>query len=167
MSKLQALAAARKKKTQEQKSESTGLDQPTAGPTLAEMNKSFVGSGTDATTSVKQTPRGFPIRKRKDSQAHEKTLKAPSTEEKVEESNENAMSSPSELDQAEPSAFASTMFSSSEHLANQSNNLFTLSYTAKTVPTTANPFSGPSPDDVVIAAQSKGSAISARPENQN
>jgi elongation factor 1 alpha-like protein len=70
MSKLQALAAARKKKTQEQKSESTGLDQPTAGPTLAEMNKSFVGSGTDATTSVKQTPRGFPIRKRKDSQAH-------------------------------------------------------------------------------------------------
>ena len=64
------------------------------------------------------------------------------------------------LDQAEPSAFANTMFSTPSKPFQQSDSVFTLPYNATPIANN-DPFAGPSPDDVVMAAQSKGSTISA------
>jgi elongation factor 1 alpha-like protein len=151
MSKLQALAAARKKKAQEQKSGgSTGVEAPMAKLTL-EQSKS---------TEQKPAPsRGFPQRKRKDSSPHEKAPTPIERESSKEESQDIPMETPP-LDQAEPSAFANTMFSTPSKSSKQPDSFFTLPYNAAPTANT-DPFAGPSPDDVVMAAQSKGSTISA------
>lgn len=167
VSKLQALAAARKKKSQEQKSSGmSGVDKPMAMLSLADQSKEKEKvdkiETTRSTSSAKQSPRGFPLRKRKSSDPHEKLNKSsPDAKQFSYASDQVSTSFPpiSESDQAEPSAFASTMFKSRDHSSsNPSINLFTLPYTASPTPPVANPFAGPSPDDVVIAAQSKGSA---------
>ncbi|PVH75367.1 hypothetical protein DL98DRAFT_498454 [Cadophora sp. DSE1049] len=156
MSKLQALAAARKKKTQEQKSSgSSGVEKPMADLTLSSSS----GKEKSPTSPTKSTSRGFPIRKRKDSNPHEKAAKPTQVEREPEPTQDVAIEDPA-LDQAEPSAFANTMFSSSSPTTTtprpHSSNLFSLPYTSNAAaPTTADPFAGPSPDDVVIAAQSK------------
>ncbi|KAG0645971.1 hbs1 [Hyphodiscus hymeniophilus] len=149
LSKLQILAAARKKKAQEQKSGSSGIEKPMSDLAINESSKE------DTTTEVtSKTPsRGFPLRKRKDSNPHEKHQKPPSPKKEAPKVESNPQMDLGPADQAEPSAFASTMFSSPMPPAPFAN-LFTLSYT--TIATTAtDPFAGPSPDDVVIAAQSK------------
>lgn len=156
MSKLQALAAARKKKAQEQKSSgSTGVEQP-----MANLNLNQAGEGASKLSST----RGFPLRKRKDSNPHEKAP-IPIEREPEQSSEDTPMETPP-LDQAEPSAFANTMFSSTSASSTRRNqaNLFTLPYNVSATTTIADPFAGPSPDDVVMAAQSKGSTISARPK---
>ncbi|KAK0120257.1 Hsp70 suppressor, GTPase facilitates ribosomal subunit dissociation [Cadophora gregata] len=164
MSKLQALAAARKKKAQEQKSsESSGVEKPLADLTL---NLSS-GKEKAPTSPTKSTARGFPIRKRKDSNPHEKAVKPTVVEREPEPMPDVAMEDAA-LDQAEPSAFANTMFSSNSPTTTTprpySSNLFSLPYTSNSaVPTTADPFAGPSPDDVVIAAQSKAKGGSKGP----
>jgi elongation factor 1 alpha-like protein len=152
MSKLQALAAARKKKAQEQKAnEGTGVEKPMAGLTL---NEGRMGNGGDA---PKPSSRSFPLRKRKDSNPHEKVPKASPVGQ--EQSDPDTQMDITPLDQAESSAFANTMFSSPTRP--HPSNLFTLPYVATTAAQTqtADPFAGPSPDDIVIAAQSKGSTI--------
>lgn len=157
MSKLQALAAARKKKAQEQKSSgSSGVEKPMADLTLNP------GAEKAPTSPTKTTPRGFPIRKRKDSNPHEKATKPKHVEQEAEPAPDISIEDPA-LDQAEPSAFANTMFSSPSPATPRSHTseLFSLPYSNNTAPTTADPFAGPSPDDVVIAAQSKGSTTSA------
>jgi elongation factor 1 alpha-like protein len=159
MSKLQALAAARKKKAQEQKSSgSTGVEEPMANLTLNTSTKP--GEQKSGSTS-----RGFPQRKRKDSNPHQKALN-PIERESKPSSPDVTMEAPP-LDQAEPSAFANTMFSSTFQPSSRQHtgNLFTLPYTAIKPAIITDPFAGPSPDDVVMAAQSKGSTISARPKN--
>lgn len=170
MSKLQALAAARKKKAQEQKSgsSSTGVEQPMADLTLGQNG---YGSGskdkttTNSTSAPKSSSRGFPIRKRKDSNPHEKVPKDHHDRESEQSSPDTPMAT-EPVDQAEPSAFANTMFSNTSSTPpRRTSNLFSLPYaTAAVAPTSADPFAGPSPDDVVIAAQSKGSANSVRPQ---
>jgi elongation factor 1 alpha-like protein len=166
LSKLQALAAARKKKSQEQKSNgASGVEKPMATLSLAdqsqEKDKFDRPETARSTSSAKQPSRGFPLRKRKNSDPHEKLHKPSSNTKQVSDASDQASTSFSpilELDQAEPSAFASTMFNSRDNSSpNASINLFTLPYTASQTPPAANPFAGPSPDDVVIAAQSKGS----------
>lgn len=152
MSKLQALAAARKKKAQEQKSSgSTGVEAPMANLTL------------DSSKSPEQKPgsssRGFPQRKRKDTNPHEKAPTPIERESSKEESHDIPFETPP-LDQAEPSAFANTMFSTPSRPSQPPDSFFTLPYNAAPIPNT-DPFAGPSPDDVVMAAQSKGSTISA------
>jgi len=149
MSKLQALAAARKKKAQDQKAnEGTGVEKPMASLTL---NEGRMGNGGDA---PKPASRSFPLRKRKDSNPHEKVPKASPVE--TEQNDPDTQMDITPLDQAEPSAFANTMFSKPPR--QHPSNLFTLPYVATTAATqTADPFAGPSPDDIVIAAQSKGS----------
>lgn len=161
MSKLQALAAARKKKAQEQKSSSSsGVEKPMADLSL----NSSSGKEKGPASPTKATPRGFPIRKRKDSNEHEKAAK-PTHVEREPEPKPDVPMEETALDQAEPSAFANTMFSSSSPKTTtprpNSSNLFSLPYSNTATPTTADPFAGPSPDDVVIAAQSKGSTTSA------
>jgi elongation factor 1 alpha-like protein len=169
MSKLQALAAARKKKTLEQKSgSSTGVEQPMAKLSLDQSNPDNPirdTTITDPIPVVKSGSRGFPIRKRKDSNPHEKIPKVPHDRELHQTTSENSMESET-VDQAEPSAFANTMFgNTSSSLPRRTDNLFSLPYVAAAAaaPLSADPFAGPSPDDVVIAAQSKGSTKSVRP----
>lgn len=162
MSKLQALAAARKKKAQEQKSkESSEVEKPMAKLSLADQNNGPSDMPeTTQSASTKQPLRGFPLRKRKNSDPHEKLLKSsPEAKQTVSSSDFTIPSFPAlELDPAEPSAFASTMFNLRDRSSpTPSINLFTLPYTSSPTPPTTNPFAGPSPDDVVIAAQSKGS----------
>jgi elongation factor 1 alpha-like protein len=158
MSKLQALAAARKKKAQEQKSGSSGVEKP--------MSELSINGNGKASSPVEPTPkqpsRGFPLRKRKDSNPHEKQPKAPSPKKDVQTADPDAPMDIAPIDQAEPSAFASTMFSSPIPSA-PSASLFTLPYTT-TATTSTDPFAGPSPDDVVIAAQSKGPILSGNPK---
>jgi len=150
MSKLQALAAARKKKAQEQKSSgSTGVETPMSKLTL---------DPSKPTDSKAGSSRGFPQRKRKDSNPHEKAP-IPIERESPKESQDIPMKT-QPLDQAEPSAFANTMFSTPSKPSNQPDKFFTLPYNATPVAST-DAFAGPSPDDVVMAAQSKGSTISA------
>ena len=157
MSKLQALAAARKKKAQEQRSGSSGMEKP-----MSELSLNGDGKAPLTTEAApKQPSRGFPLRKRKDSNPHEKQPKAPSPKKDVQTTNSDTPMDIAPIDQAEPSAFASTMFSSPIPSA-PFTNLFTLPYTA-TATTATDPFAGPSPDDVVIAAQSKG-PISGNPK---
>ncbi len=162
MSKLQALAAARKKKAQEQKSSASSG----AETSLADLSLNSSAENEKVPPSpTKTTSRGFPIRKRKDSNPHEKATKPTNIERKPEPTPDVAMEEPT-LDQAEPSAFANTMFSSPSSATPRSHtsNLFSLSYTNTINPTTTDPFAGPSPDDVVIAAQSKGSTtLAVRP----
>lgn len=151
MSKLQALAAARKKKTQEKSD--TGVEKPMAGLNINEDTE-------------KPASRGFPLRKRKDSNEHQKVPKASPLPKEPEPSTPPPEEPPQ---QAEPSAFANTMFSSPSQPPRQpSENVFTLPYTASSsaAASAANPFLGPSPDDIVIAAQSKGSGLSIKGKNK-
>lgn len=169
MSKLQALAAARKKKAQEQKSSSgTGVEEPMAHLSIGQNSSNSSGGKTtpDAKSTANYGPRGFPIRKRKDSNPHGKVPKTPHDHEADEFTPDVSMNKET-IDQAEPSAFANTMFSdTSSSPPRRTENLFSLPYVAAiaAIPTSADPFAGPSPDDVVIAAQSKGSANSVRPQ---
>jgi elongation factor 1 alpha-like protein len=152
MSKLQALAAARKKKAQEQKSSgSTGAETPMAKLTLDSSKPTDSRAGPAS--------RGFPIRKRKDSNPHEKAP-TPIERESSKDANRDIPMETPPLDQAEPSAFANTMFSTPAKPFQQSDGVFTLPYNATPIANN-DPFAGPSPDDVVMAAQSKGSTISA------
>lgn len=169
MSKLQALAAARKKKAQEQKPTSTtGVEKPLEGLSLQDnkQHEQVDVSMQDSTTSKAPT-RGFPLRKRKDSNPHEKAP-APSTERELEPSYVEIPAEEEPLDQAQPSAFANAMFSNNSSSHHQHhNNIFSLPYAVAATNIQHDPFAGPSPDDVVIAAQSKGSAESVRPQKQN
>ena len=160
MSKLQALAAARKKKAQEQKSASAGMEKPMSELSINEDAKAPL----PMEPAPKQPPRGFPLRKRKDSNPHEKQSKTPTATKDVKSTVPHTPVDIAPVDQATPSAFASIMFSSPMPSAS-SASLFTLPYTA-TAAISTDPFAGPSPDDVVIAAQSKGPTLSGTPKNK-
>ncbi|KUJ12554.1 uncharacterized protein LY89DRAFT_623737 [Mollisia scopiformis] len=157
ISKLQALAAARKKKALEQKSSNTGIEQPMASLSL---DQSASGSSSEKTTTGSSSTttfgtRAFPIRKRKDSNPHEKVPKAPHDREPDLPPADVQMEM-EPIDQAEPSAFANTMFSNaSSPPPRRFESFFTLPYMNAATPTSTDPFAGPSPDDVVIAAQAK------------
>ncbi|KAH8601455.1 P-loop containing nucleoside triphosphate hydrolase protein [Bisporella sp. PMI_857] len=165
VSKLQALAAARKKKAQEQRTPGQkpgaglGLEEPMKELHIAkEQHKSEPAKNAlESSPGSKQQSRSLPLRKRKDSNPHEKALKAPPIEHEHEEQEPNIQVPSTPVDQAEPSAFANTMFSSIDRPHSSTANLFTLPYVATISTTATNPFAGPSPDDVVFAAQSKAS----------
>ena len=169
MSKLQALAAARKKKAQEQRSSgSSGMENPTLNEDQQMGNgKIPEKNSAESARSQKLPPRGFPLRKRKDSSPHEMTpTVAPAERDSEQRSSSETPVENAPLDQAKPSAFASTMFSTvaSAPPHHHPDSIFTLPYVATAATPSTDPFAGPSPDDVVIAAQSKGSTISLRPK---
>ncbi|QSZ36261.1 hypothetical protein DSL72_007387 [Monilinia vaccinii-corymbosi] len=162
MSKLQALAAARKKKAQSQQSSTSEIEKPMAnlslnqsgGESATELHKNEPVSRSDSLPKDEKHG-GFPLRKRKDSNPHEKVLKSQfAPRDHQTEIEPEVESSP--LYQAGPSAFASTMFRTASATPRlQLENIFTMPYNSEVLTTPANPFAGPSPDDVVIAAQSK------------
>lgn len=170
MSKLQVLAAARKKKkAEEQKSQGLSeVEKPMASLRIKEeVSTTKPATGTASSISAgKISSRGFPLRKRKDSNEHEKAPKGPQPKSDPRLSQPELPQDIPTVDQAEPSAFANTVFSSpSQATRPRQDNLFTLTFASDATPTAANPFAGPSPDDIVIAAQSKGSTNSARPRS--
>jgi elongation factor 1 alpha-like protein len=169
MSRLQALAAARKKKAQEQKSGSVVDDvaKPMAALGLGERHNGDASSSF--TAPVNPSPMGgpteneniisFSARKRKSSSPHRKT---PQPLEEIKNGcvyiGSQEPPSPS-VESAAPSAFATTMFGDQITAPRRpSTAVFTLSYLANPSIQSTDAFAGPSPDDVVIAAQSKGAA---------
>jgi elongation factor 1 alpha-like protein len=174
MSKLQALAAARKKKAQEEKArnDTQAVDQPMADLSISETNNAGPMSTPEpeqAETPTKEKPRTYASLKRKNS-GRESQRQAPPPVELVQtepSTPEPALSPLPEAESAPPSAFASTML----HIAEPQKqppplvNLFTLPYLAQPLGQTTDAFAGPSPDDVVLAAQSKGSTHSTNHRN--
>lgn len=167
ISKLQALAAARKKKAEDAKKAASSDDvaKPMANLTLSntantERLPSASASRTEsppAPTLKKENSRSYSGLKRKDSGPHSKTPR-PSTP-----SVQSAAPITPSLDEpraetAAPSAFAMTMFGGEMHSSRHvSAATFSLPYGDVRIQS-ADAFSGPSPDDVVKAAQSKGAA---------
>lgn len=159
MSKLQALAAARRKKAEEQKGVSSkSLEMPMTKLKLEDQVKSqeavpLVSKGHRTETQQPQ--------KRKNSAPHEKNI--PEFE-----SSSPGLSFEQNVEQlqAAPSAFANALFSEGPRATSaQSRSMFTLPYVQNIVVEATNAFAGPSPDDIVIAAQAKGSNVSAKPRS--
>jgi elongation factor 1 alpha-like protein len=174
MTKLQALAAARKKNAMDQKNNAGAgeVTKPMAGLSLS-TNSTSGGSSTEATASAtssgsrsaagkENTSRTYPRLKGKDPSPHRQQSRPPVS---VEEAPSLPQFEPIvKINAAAPSAFAATMFGdASTNLRQIPAVAFTLPYSEPHLQSTDNAFSGPSPDDVVIAAQSKGSAQPAIP----
>ncbi len=173
MSKLQILAAARKKKAGEQM-KGAGVEEvtkPMEGLSLCNITnatRTQGGSPQPASspapgTQQKENPRMYPRLKRKDSSPHNKTPRPQTPAQEIEQPHSPPRQPKPKVETAAPSAFASTMFGGGHSSARQpAMSMFSLPLPMpkeddKTVqPTDA--FAGPSPDDVVKAAQSKGSA---------
>jgi elongation factor 1 alpha-like protein len=168
MSKLQALAAARKKKAQEQKettstkAEGNPVDEPPISATLQDSDKG--NTSKFISSADKNSSRTYPTRKRKSPSPHRQTPKPldPVAHTSIQPTEGNL--SVTFIEQAKPSAFASTMFGNSDPAPNSSltKTSFTLPYPENHAAQSTNAFTGPSPDDIVIAAQSKGSVHSAK-----
>lgn len=164
MSKLQALAAARKKKAEEQKSFSFGneVSKPMAEMTLAEETQK---DATKEKSPEPQQARTYSARKRKNSSPHKPTDSDSAAP--IQPAVESVpLPSGPPIEQGKPSAFANAMFGGRDTAPQSSPPaLFSLPYVRDVSIEPTNAFSGPSPDDVVIAAQSKGSTISAKARN--
>ncbi|KFX97640.1 hypothetical protein V490_02690 [Pseudogymnoascus sp. VKM F-3557] len=168
MTKLQALAAARKKNAQEQKNNAGAGDvtKPMAGLSLGAKSSndgSTAGEAASARPSGSRTGSGkensarkYPGLKRKDSSPHKQESRPPAS---VPDSPSPPPLEPTpEIEAAAPSAFASTMFGDVPQSLRQapSSAPFILPYpNSHLQPTDNNAFAGPSPDDQVLAAQSK------------
>ena len=181
-SKLAALAAARKKKENEQKSGQLP-DAPTAPPKqsgsalslLDRLGAKTTQSPTSAqndiveplsTRSTNETPelrKAYPIRKRKSSSPPPPIERKPSEVSQPTEPQESQVHQ--EL-RTEPTVFAETMCGNSGHRLDRakttgfSHNMLATLYGQDLAELDANPFAGPSPDDVVTQAQAKGSTRS-------
>lgn len=174
MTKLQALAAARKKNAQEQKNNAGAGDvtKPMAGLSLGAKSGndgSSTGEAASARPSGSRTGSGkensarkYPGLKRKDSSPHKQESRPPAS---VPDTPSPPPLEPTpEIEAAAPSAFASTMFGDAPPNLHAPAAAFILPYpNSHLQPTDNNAFAGPSPDDQVLAAQSKGSAQTAIP----
>lgn len=174
-SKLAALAAARKKKEADQKAaqEAGQSEKPAGTPSLMDR----LGTRSAQPTSQENTKpgdasqpetRSFPIRKRKSpSPPLPAEDRRPSAPEPTSVATPEPVSKPAEHVRAGPSIFASTMCGGSsrrrpshQDTAVLSQNILPAIYGHDANLANTNAFSGPSPDDVVMQAQAKGSARS-------
>lgn len=166
-SKLAALAAARKKKEADQKA---SLDQAPGTVSLLDRlstksNQSQQSKQQEHAPELEQSAqRAYPFRKRKSSSPP--PIQESASQAQVVEA-PKSYSAPAQDLRALPSIFASTMCGQSS--PRQSTGEDAPRSTEELVPTLfggdanladTNPFAGPSPDDVVIQAQAKGSARS-------
>lgn len=145
MSKLQALAAERKKKQQEQKERgSSGVEKAMTniGPIKDAKFKGGKYPAVNSTGSLTPQP----------------------IQEQTEEKDADASNRDNNADPAEPSDFASTMFSATSPAKprHRTDSSFTLPYITATASVPTDPFAGLSPDDIVLAAQIKGSSACGR-----
>ncbi|KAF5560079.1 elongation factor 1-alpha [Fusarium phyllophilum] len=152
MSKLQALAAARKKKTEEKKElerAGKGLERLAINESQKE-NQPILGQGRQApepTLQVKSPPQeeSTEITAVTDNQKDiDSTPKGWLMDEDL----------PVMMPRAAPSAFARTLFGSAPSKAPRPDEIFAMPYTSSPI-YVAEAFAEPSPDDVVLAAQAK------------
>ncbi|KAJ4012975.1 hypothetical protein NW766_006791 [Fusarium irregulare] len=155
MSKLQALAAARKKRTEEKKEQEK--------VTKDVSNLSIAESGKENRAPPSQR-RQAPPAASQDFALQQETTKdhKPIVEDKKQEDTAAGYKDPFLLDgfpevevvsQAKPSAFAQTLFGSAP-AKSQRPDVFAMPYTSSSI-FAAQAFAEPSPDDVVLAAQAK------------
>ncbi|KAG5770297.1 hypothetical protein H9Q72_002777 [Fusarium xylarioides] len=152
MSKLQALAAARKKKTEEKKElerAGKGLERLAINESQKE-NQPILGQVRQApepTLQVKSPP-----------QEESTEVKAVTDNQKDIDSTPKGWlmdeDLPVMMPRAAPSAFARTLFGSAPSKAPRPDEIFAMPYTSSPI-YVAEAFAEPSPDDVVLAAQAK------------
>ncbi|KAF5534496.1 elongation factor 1-alpha [Fusarium napiforme] len=152
MSKLQALAAARKKKTEEKKElerAGKGLERLSINESQKE-NQPVLGQAPQApepTLQVKLPPR-------------EESTEAAAITDNQKDINSDPKGwlmdedLPVMMPRATPSAFARTLFGSAPSKAPRPDEIFAMPYTSSPI-YVAEAFAEPSPDDVVLAAQAK------------
>lgn len=176
-SKLQALAAARRKKTEEkkpddqveaatQKIRALDIATPAASfddSTVAAMQQRKRKQDDTSTSSDQSLPgsKRQPInadRPRPATNTTHQGISSPSDEARPrEDSMEQGLP---EAPASEPSAFASVLFGADPMTHNRPRiSHFPLPYLSFAPDSVADAFSGPSPDDVVFAAQAKGSIV--------
>lgn len=158
MSKLQALAAARKKKSENKSSSEEQVEH-----TQSQMKELSVSD--DAPGGKENIHLGGPFSKRlktssSTAQGRQPVLPTePRSEplpQQIHQAEVPENDKPPSIDHAQPSAFAQTLFGASSSIHNPGRkNLVTLSL----APSVLEAFSKPSPDDIVLAAQAKGSLI--------
>ncbi|KAF2092341.1 elongation factor Tu GTP binding domain protein [Saccharata proteae CBS 121410] len=183
-SKLAALAAARKKKQEETKAGQTSTSVITPEPqgsgtavslldrlghkekAEANTHDESAGAGQDKTSGdavhevkvTNQQTRSYPLRKKKEPSPVRQEQAPPIPEPEPHQDTEPQIP---DL-RAPPSTFASTVVGHREASPDaggqlRARSVFPLPYTVEPDYTKANPFAGPSPDDVVMTAQAKGS----------
>ncbi|KAI0537401.1 hypothetical protein GGR58DRAFT_502235 [Xylaria digitata] len=165
MSKLQALAASRKKKAEDQKLENQKMQLPEtnmASEIAKDPNKSISGI-LAARLSGREDANPLPIRKK----ARVESIPDGMTEDPnianarvcISDLSITADPSLNSLELAAPSSFAQTLFGSPTSRATPvPRKRYPIPYMSLTSPVAvADAFSEPSPDDVVLAAQSKAS----------
>lgn len=173
MSKLQALAAARKKKAQEEKLNATSdrVDQPMADLTISQnvgKEEPSVTPNADGSSTAERS-RVYLVRKRKNSSQHRKSSlpEEPAESSSIPQTEVNIQ--PPVIEQARPSAFASTMFGNNDSFSGRHlpGAFFILPFQTNSSLPSTDAFAGPSPDDTVLTAQSKGSMQSTKPNNKS
>lgn len=168
MSKLQALAAARKKKAEEQKLENRNTSSGTkkAVPDAAKEHAAPISGALVERSSSRQDIKSLPIHTTaqiypsQDRATHELNHKAIQTQVSKSPAAVDSLIEPLAL--ATPSAFAQTLLGSSiSSSAPVPRNHYPIPYMSLTS-SVADAFSEPSPDDVVLTAQSKGSLLAKK-----
>ncbi|OJD30344.1 elongation factor tu gtp binding domain-containing protein [Diplodia corticola] len=176
-SKLAALAAARKKKQEEAKATTSGstghvgepasdkaialldrLKTKTEAPPEGQSSESSIlteKTNTDGEAKAQTTHRAYPTRRKKSpSPAREEPVSQPELQPEPEEQPAAKRVKLEDVLGA-PSTFASSMFGPRPG-GQLDNPMFMLPYTSYPEYAKAKPFAGPSPDDVVLNAQTKG-----------
>ncbi|KAI3582369.1 P-loop containing nucleoside triphosphate hydrolase protein [Fusarium oxysporum f. sp. albedinis] len=153
MSKLQALAAARKKKTEEKKElerAERGLERLSINESQKE-NQPILGQvhqAPEPTLQVKSPPKEESTEVAAITDNHQKDIDSTPKGWFMDED------LPVMMPRATPSAFARTLFGSAPSKAPRPDEIFAMPYTSSPI-YVAEAFAEPSPDDVVLAAQAK------------
>jgi len=170
-SKLAALAAARKKKEAEQKAAQEGVQSEKPAGVASLMDRLGTRSAQPASQENLKPgniSQAIPIRKRKSpSPPPPVEDRRPAAPEPTKPETAEPSLKPVEHVRAGPSVFASTMCGGSsrrrpshQDTATLSQNILPAIYGPDANLANTNAFSGPSPDDIVMQAQAKGSARS-------
>lgn len=172
-SKLAALAAARKKKEAEQKAAQEGVqsEKPAMVPSLMDrLGTRSAQPASQENLNPGNLSQSFPIRKRKSPSPPPPVQdRRPAAPEPTKSETPEPAPAPKPVEhvRAGPSVFASTMCGGSsrrrpshQDAAILSQNILPAIYGTDANLANTNAFSGPSPDDIVMQAQAKGSARS-------
>jgi len=154
MSKLQALALARKKKAEEAKTQDAGPDMQSIPKKVQELSlvESQANGSKNAAPGLTVSSGSAPTDSA-DTQSTQETIPEGIPKVALQEIAPAA-------DAAEPSAFAQALMGSTP-VPSFSRNQYPVPYMSFTT-SIADAFSEPSPDDVVLKAQSKGSLLGKR-----
>ncbi|KUI69644.1 HBS1-like protein [Cytospora mali] len=164
MSKLQALAAARKRKAEEKKSETSQEETASKDPTQTEAVERGVARMKIARLEAEPSPSPATPSTNTDTASP-----LPSTVDGAFESRDEPITPQPPVPKAEPSAFAQALLHN-DSASKAPSRLYPPPWMAYTTPDAlSEAFSKPSPDDVVLAAQSKAGkkSTSATPNAKN